>query len=176
MEVCREMVSRQGLRALQMRSVAAECHIALGSLYNYFPSKEALVTETIESVWQSIFRMDPGGARRSSFPEYLTWMYERLRQGTGAYPNFLTAHSISLTGAGKSHARAAMDKYLVHMKRAMIQVLEEDGRVREGAFGRGLTARELVDFAMDSMITLLLQQREDCRVLTEVISRAIYGT
>ena len=57
MKTCRDMVSERGLSALDMRSVAKACHVALGSLYNYFPSKDALVTATIESVWQDIFHM-----------------------------------------------------------------------------------------------------------------------
>ena len=40
-----------------MRTVASECGIALGSLYNYFSSKSELLSATIEAVWKDIFQM-----------------------------------------------------------------------------------------------------------------------
>ena len=66
--VCREMVSRQGLDSLNMRSVARACQVALGSLYNYFPSKDDLLLATVESVWQDIFHMDGLPDQNLSFP------------------------------------------------------------------------------------------------------------
>ena len=39
----RLLVMREGLGAVSMRSVARACGIAVGSLYNYFPSKDALI-------------------------------------------------------------------------------------------------------------------------------------
>lgn len=53
---CREMVAEQGLGAIGMRAVAARCGVAVGSLYNYFPSKDALLAAAVESVWEEIFR------------------------------------------------------------------------------------------------------------------------
>ena len=66
--VCRELVSRQGLDSLNMRSVARACQVALGSLYNYFPSKDDLLLATVESVWQDIFHMDGLPDQDLSFP------------------------------------------------------------------------------------------------------------
>ena len=40
MQVCRHIVAESGLTALNMRSVADECHIALGTLYNYYADKD----------------------------------------------------------------------------------------------------------------------------------------
>jgi len=40
-----------------LKTVASECGIALGSLYNYFSSKSELLSATIEAVWKDIFQM-----------------------------------------------------------------------------------------------------------------------
>ena len=37
LEVSRTIAAREGITAVNMRTVAAGCGIALGSLYNYFP-------------------------------------------------------------------------------------------------------------------------------------------
>lgn len=48
---------KKGIAAVNMRTVASECGIALGSLYNYFSSKSELLSATIEAVWKDIFQM-----------------------------------------------------------------------------------------------------------------------
>ena len=55
MQVCRRIVAEKGLKALNMRLVADECHIALGTLYNYYGDKDELVLATVESIWRDIF-------------------------------------------------------------------------------------------------------------------------
>ena len=88
------MVAEKGLASVNMRSVAEACHVALGSLYNYFSSKEELILAALGSVWQDIFHTEP--CREGlSFPEYVRWIFERVQSGMRAYPNFFTAHSIS---------------------------------------------------------------------------------
>ena len=51
------IVAKKGIAAVNMRTVASECGIALGSLYNYFSSKSELLSATIEAVWKDIFQM-----------------------------------------------------------------------------------------------------------------------
>ena len=55
MLVCRRIVAEKGMKALNMRTVANACHIALGTLYNYYADKDALILATVESIWREIF-------------------------------------------------------------------------------------------------------------------------
>ena len=47
MKVCLRIAANDGLKSLNMRSVSDGCHVALGTLYNYFGSKDELLIETI---------------------------------------------------------------------------------------------------------------------------------
>lgn len=40
----RELIQKQGWSAVSIRSVAAACGVSVGSIYNYFKSKEALMS------------------------------------------------------------------------------------------------------------------------------------
>ena len=46
----RKIVKEQGIQALNMRAVAAAANVAVGSVYNYFPSKAELVTATVQDL------------------------------------------------------------------------------------------------------------------------------
>ena len=174
MQVCRRIVSEQGLSAVNMRAVASACHIALGTLYNYYSDKDELVLGGVESVWMDIFHMDQSCKIRDSFGEYVRELYERVLEGIKAYPNFFTAHSVGIANAEKGRARSMMEHYFSHMKAGMQKALEADHKVRADAFSGEFTKENFVGFVLENMLLLLMQGRGDCGVLIEMIRRGIY--
>lgn len=174
LEACRQLVSQKGLEALNMREVAASCHVALGSLYNYFPSKGELIAAAIESVWQDIFQMGKECRATASYPEYVGWIFERVQQGTLQYPHFFSAHSLSFSSPEKGRARQVMERYFSHMKSGMMQALQGDSSVKTMAFRAGFSQEDFVEFTLSALLSLLVQQNSSCEILLEVIRRAIY--
>lgn len=174
LQVCREIVSEQGLSALNMRSLAEACHVSIGSLYNYFSGKDDLLIATIESVWQDIFHMDQLCRTDLPFPEYVRWIFESVEHSAQEYPNFFTAHSISIASTGRDKARNLMEHYLSHIKSGMAQVLNADNRVRTNAFSRTFTQSELIDFILTNILMLLVQKSANCDILIELIRYALY--
>lgn len=174
LKVCRELVSAEGLEALNMRSVAQNCRVALGSLYNYFPSKDELLLATVESVWKEIFHMEDCGVTETCFVNYVMWIFDRIQSGAAKYPNFFTSHSIGFAGLEKGRARQTMQACFEHIKAGMKRVLCSDTRVREGAFSDDFTVSAFVDFVFESLLTALIQHRTDCKVLLELVRRSLY--
>ena len=174
LQVCRRIVSEKGLSALNMRAVAQDCGVALGSLYHYFSSKDELVLATIESVWQDIFQRNQPTRTDLPFPEYVEWIFESVRNGVKEYLNFFTAHSLSVARTGKSNAKDTMEQYLSHLKTGMAEALHADSAVRSNAFSAAFSEQEFLDFVLTSLLVLLVEQKKDCHVLTEMIRRTIY--
>ncbi len=50
-----KLVMEKGLQAVNMRTVASVCGVAVGSVYNYFPSKAELLTATVEKCLERNF-------------------------------------------------------------------------------------------------------------------------
>ena len=71
LEVSRSIAASKGITAVNMRTVASECGIALGSLYNYFTSKAELLSATVEAVWADIFPIDKISKDCENIIEYL---------------------------------------------------------------------------------------------------------
>ena len=49
----KRQIAERGYKNTTIRSVAAECGIAVGTVYNYFPSKEMLVAAFMYEDWQA---------------------------------------------------------------------------------------------------------------------------
>lgn len=176
MQVCRCIVAEKGMKALNMRLVSKECHIALGTLYNYYADKDALVLATVESIWREIFHGVHQDAIGVPFPNYVAELYGRIRKGAEAYPGFLTGHSISIASAKRNEAKSVMEHTFAHMKAGMLDVLQSDPSVPENAFLPGFSKEDFVGFVLDHLLILLVQGQPDCSVLLEIIRRVIYGS
>lgn len=175
LKACREIVADQGLSAINMRSVAKACHIALGSLYNYFANKDDLLIATIESVWQDIFHGEEPCRTDLSFPDTVQWIFENLQRSTCEYPNFFTTHSLSLAATGKNKAKDTMEAYISHIKMGMVQALHNDHAVNPGAFSRSFSDALFIDFIMSNILMLFVQRTSSCDILIEMIRRSIYA-
>lgn len=174
LQVCRSIVATKGLSALNMRTVADECHIALGTLYGYYSNKDDLLLSTIESVWKDIFHMSQKCETDFSFSEYVSHIFICVQQGSDKYADFFTAHSVSIANSEKGRGRDIMKHYFHHMKSGMLKVLATDSKVRKDAFSSTFTESDFIDFVLDNILLLLVRQRTSCTALMEVICRVIY--
>ena len=171
---CRQLVATSGLAAVNMRKVAQLCHVALGSLYYYFPSKDELLLATVESVWDDIFNSEKLTHAALPFDRYITNFFEHLKRGILKYPNFFTVHSLSFSTRGQAKGQKTMQKYLTKMKTTMLQVLQKDQAVQPDVFSDVFTEDEFVDFIIMHMMSLMLQKDFNYTVLIEIIRRIIY--
>lgn len=89
LKTSRELIQQRGWSAVNIRSVAIACGVSVGSIYNYFDSKAALICTTVESVWCEIFHRPEDSDVFQDTQACITWMYERMEYGCKQYPGFL---------------------------------------------------------------------------------------
>lgn len=53
----KEILSREGYSKLNMRAIAKSCDIALGTIYNYYPTKKELILAMMVDYWQEYFKV-----------------------------------------------------------------------------------------------------------------------
>lgn len=56
LEEARRQIEASGYSALTIRSVASSCGVGVGTVYNYFPSKDALVATYMLQDWKDCIR------------------------------------------------------------------------------------------------------------------------
>lgn len=171
MQVCRRIVAEKSMNALNMRLVADECGIALGTLYNYFAGKYAPVLAAVESIWRDIFHAGTPQETAPFFPGYVAVLYGRVPKGAEAYPGFLTGHSISIAASKRGEAKSVMEHTFAHMKAGMLEVLRKDPPVPSNAFTPSFSQEDFVGFVQDQLLVLLVRGQPTCGALLEVIRR-----
>jgi|LAHS01.1.fsa_nt_gb AcrR family transcriptional regulator len=174
LQTCREIVSKEGTDALNMRHIAEVQGIALGSLYHYFPSKDAMITASVESVWQDIFHLREETKKVLPFDEYVKWIYACVKQSRIDYPNFSMSHSLSFASSAKKEARETMMRCFDQIKNGLSNSLEHDSNVLPSAFSRTFTKNDFIEFVFSSFFVSMIQGKDNCRTVIQVIDRCIY--
>ena len=79
-EEARRQIEQFGFSAMTIRSVAKGCGVGVGTVYNYYPSKEALVATFMLSDWKNCVAQIQACADESQTPEpVLRTIHEKLR-------------------------------------------------------------------------------------------------
>ena len=98
----RKQVMEQGYSAMTIRSVASACGISIGTVYNYFPSKDMLVASFMLTDWQACMEaikqcceeyLDPKTILKCVYDElqFFTKNYMTLFQDENAEISFASA-------------------------------------------------------------------------------------
>lgn len=75
----RELLLSGGWESLTIRSVAARCHVAVGTVYHYYPAKDALMAAVMLEDWQStLTRMEEASAAADSAADGLRAVFAQL--------------------------------------------------------------------------------------------------
>lgn len=170
--VAKDIAKQSGFQRINMREIAKRCGVAVGSVYNYFPSKGELIAATIESIWSEI--IDDQEFRRHNFLQTACSLFETIQKGSEKYPSFFTLHSMSLAGVDRQKGRALMGRYFGQIKDRLLLILREDQGIRQGAFSTSFTQGDFVDFVFSNILILLMRGDASCHCLSEIITRSIY--
>lgn len=169
----REIVARDGLNALSIRGLANELNLSVGIIYYYFPSKDELIVEAIESVWEDIFQISDE-IQNLSFSAYMSKIFENIISGTKKYPNFFTLHTIMLQTDEKSRAKSMMHIYMNKLKNKMREVLDGDKTVKDSAFTDSFTEDDFISFIMSNIMSLILDSSYKKDFFIKLIDKILY--
>lgn len=174
LNVSQELIKSQGWTAVNIRAVAAECGISVGSVYNYFHSKSDLLSAVVESVWCDIFHFPESRSTFDDFVSCLEWIFDCMKEGNVKYPGFFTLHSMSFLEEDKSNGKLLMAQSWKHIQNGLHTVLKNDKNVRQDAFDQVFTCEEFIHIIFSFILSALLQQNYDCSAILEMTRRLLY--
>lgn len=174
LKASRTLIQKEGWSAVNIRSVASACGVSVGSIYNYFDSKAALMGAAVESVWCEIFHRPEDGAVFQDTLACITWLYGRMEYGCKQYPGFFSLHSLGFLGEDKSDGRQKMQQTWQHILEGLCSVLRRDANVRPDAFTREFTAEKFADLLFSLMLSALMRQDYDPGAVLEIVRRTLY--
>lgn len=166
LSVCRDIVRQEGIQGVNARRVAGQLGIALGSLYNYYPGKEALVMASVASVWQDILPL--AHFADLSLHDTIAGILKDLARGQKEYPNFFASHALAF--GTKADAREAMNMMEAGLQKVLKQALQDDEQIRWD-----MDPDAFVQVMMDLINGMVLRSHFDAESVLAVVDAYAYG-
>ncbi len=167
----REIIARDGIESLSIRSLAKECKIATGSMYNYFSSKDEMILATVTSVWQELFNFRE--LRKLSFYEAIEELISSIEKGREHYPHFFKLHSLMFNDNSKTGGKKNMDELIVRIKLTLIEIIDNDSEINKEELSKTFTKEAYVDLIFNIILSLFVKEI-DKEVILKVVKKTIY--
>lgn len=144
LSAARRLIAENGYAAVTMRTVAGECGIAVGTFYNYFPSKDEMLAVCLLHDWRTaLAAAKEKTAAAQSAEEAVGTVFAAVCAFEEKNRSIFSDEGARSSAAGALHKRHAM------LRAQVAELLEEPCRrfsdVADGAF--------LAEFAAESILS-----------------------
>lgn len=172
------LAQRDGIAALNIRGIAGECGVAIGSIYNHFPDKATLVTEVISRFWEQAARGENGGTCFRYRPgQNLVAFCKQVASGLeSALAEFRSDWLVeieSLDARTLQHGRIAEQNCFQHIERGFQIAIANDPSIDPRAV-EAIPAEKLAHFIWSNMLQALKDGDKECATLLTILRRALY--
>jgi len=168
----KDIATEEGLSKLNIRAVAKKAGIAVGTVYNYYPSKIELLSEVIEDFWESAFY----GIKWDSLPgndfcRNLDMVYRLLHQRMKAYKsNWLK--DLSMLGSGdKEIGRIRQKEYFEKIHGRIVHLMDMDSKMTNFPWDDEFGREETIAFIFSNMMMQLRRGDDDLGYLLKLLRR-----
>lgn len=175
LSVTQEIAKNEGLANISIRKVAERCNIAIGSIYNYYPTKSALIIAVIENFWCGLFHRDIcTWSEKIRFTESFEDIYHKFYTYLQEFRHNFLQQIASLTVAEKEAGRKAEAETFRHIQKGFLALLERDTQIREDIWDEKFTKEDFSLFLFANMMCMLRNDQTDCTFLIELLNRLLY--
>lgn len=174
LQASKVLIQQEGWTAVNIRRIASACHVSIGSVYNYFSSKDDLLSAVVESVWYEIFHDFACEGVQQNIQECIVWIYKRMAWGNEKYPDFFSNHSIGFMGGEKKKGHQKMQQVQKHMTEVLCQVLKQDSCIRPDAFTAEFKPEDLADILFSVILSALIRKDYNPAVVLQLLQKILY--
>lgn len=173
LRTAKEIAYRDGIYKLNIRGLALECKVSVGTIYNYFPTKNELIIAVSEEFWKSIFEKSMCNHQQDlCFIQFFEQIFMRFCNYLEIFKgDILNQISFLSQGAKLENGEA---QYLSRIKKVMLHHLEMDEEIREEIWNEDFGKEEFVEFVFQNMLLALKSEEKDISFFKEVIKKLLY--
>ena len=169
-----DIVFQEGLDKLSIRYLAKQADVAIGSVYNYFPSKDELVLEIVETYWKEVFYEAVCMVTfESSYADFVNDIYLRISAHNDEFQHYFLSHLRILNHKTVELLKAQHLQYLDHFKEGLMLTLNKDDKINEDVWTDIFTKEKLVDFTLDLIMNGLSKGSQSFLFETQLLKKLL---
>lgn len=175
LETAYDLFRTEEASSLSIRGVAAACGVSVGSIYNYFPTKSALVAEIVEMFWrESLHKEMFIAASDENFVAFCERLIEDLRATLEVFRRDLLTKLMALDTECVREIRRREEAAFVHIRRGLTVVIRNDKDIKLDVLGDEAGENELATLVWGSMVSSLERGDDSYKALFALLHEALY--
>ncbi|MEZ4628805.1 MAG: TetR/AcrR family transcriptional regulator [Eubacteriales bacterium] len=168
---CANQIERkEGMDAINIRRLAAEANISVGTVYNYFESKQEVLFALTEDFWTTTIEEMSSELTSERFSGQIQQIITYLRVKMTERAEILMKN-LHDDGAG-GRARMVATQRVLHQ--AMVERLKQDRFIRPDVWDDTLTIESFADFVLSQVVMLLQRRQANTDTFITIIERILY--
>lgn len=176
LKTAKAIVFEEGMDKLNIRRLAQQSGVSVGSVYNYFASKSDLMLAVLEEFWKILFHSRPCVQEApASFPDFFEEAYAAFFEGLSEFKFPLLQQMRPMQGEEAVKARMLMEQYISHIRKGFAQALEADPLISESIWSESFSKEQFAFFVTSSMLEMLTRRQKDCLYFKEILKRILYA-
>lgn len=157
-----EIAIEEGVDAVSIRRLSSACGIAIGSVYNYYKDKDAIIRDLAERFWSGILadqeKVYRSGMEFTAFLEqYYRYLYGRLARYDKSWLMGMSGQSPEKEANG-----------------LLLRALKEDRRVNRSIWNMELNEEAFCEYVMTNIMALLRAGENNCRFFIFLLEHLLY--
>jgi AcrR family transcriptional regulator len=152
--VARELLFEEGYEKLNIRSIAAKCGIASGTLYNYYKSKQEIVGEILKNEWAMMLRrVDQGAKSDSSLMYKFEMIFTELRDLlNNVHGIWFDTSNLNMNKDELSSMKCHKKVLLKSLSEKIFYIIKDSGENKDYEFLADVICRLLILYAYEGEV------------------------
>lgn len=170
----KDIAMQQGITKINIRDVAKNSGICIGTVYNYYPSKGDLLVAVIEDFWCGAFKDENWRDFTSNnFYENLEKIYITLHNYLNMFKeNWLEQLSL-LKNQDKLLVRKKENEYFVKIYNKIINLIDMDDNLKHYQWSEIISKEKIAEFIFENMINNLRNDMKDMRFFIDILKKVM---
>lgn len=173
--MAKNIIVKDGIGALSIRRLAKECQVAVGSVYNYFPSKADLIFTMVEEFFKSSFhekfKMPEKEVR---YTDILAKVYQELKSILSQFRSDFLAELSIISKEEKEYGKQIEERYWKHMKKGLLIILKRDSAVKKDLWTKEFSQEKFVEYSFLQMMSVLRGEILDFNYIQTILEHILY--
>lgn len=175
LDIAFDMATEQGVSSLSVRAVAQACSVAVGTVYNSYPTKASLVSDVVARFWErSLARCMPAASNSTDFVGFCETLEKNLASALGDFRRDWLAGLEKLDSKELKCAKGREQAAFEHVERGLATALENDERIHHERLTGALEPTRLCRFVWHTMMLTVSRNDGSGETLFALLREALY--
>lgn len=174
LSAAKDLALKQGISKIDIRSVAKNSGIAIGTVYNYFPSKADLLVAVIEDFWDNAFAsIDWQSFAYNHFYDNLEKIYNILYVFLNKFKENWLEQLAFLNTQEKLLGKQKQNEYFKKICHKIMLLMDMDDRLKKYTWTEAVSKEKMAEFIFDNMLMMLKKGNKDMVFFTAVLKKIL---